>query len=316
MSVRIVFAGTPEPALPTLEALIASPHDVVGVITRPPAKSGRGRHLVPSPIALRASETGIDLFETSSLRGDEALDRIRAWNADIAVVVAYGALIPLRVLEALPHGWLNLHFSDLPFFRGAAPVQWAILSGLSETASSVFQLEEGLDTGPVFSRRKVEITDQTSGELLDEMARLGAQQVIDVVNAIEAGQALAQPQVVPEGVELSYARRLEPSDGAVSFEESAHQTWLRIRAVIPSPGAYTEFRGQRLKLGKVSLTDVPTPGPGRLIVSKKSVLVGCTDFCLELGQVAPSGKKWMDAAAWARGARLDSDARLGEGIVL
>ena len=244
------------------------------------------------------------------------MDRIRAWNADIAVVVAYGALIPLRVLEALPYGWLNLHFSDLPFFRGAAPVQWAILSGLSETASSVFQLEEGLDTGPVYSRRKVEIADQTSGELLDEMARLGAQQVVDVVNAIEAGQALAQPQVVPEGVELSYARRLEPSDGAVSFAESAHQTWLRIRAVIPSPGAYTEFRGQRLKLGKVSLTDVPSPGPGRLIVSKKSVLVGCTDFCLELGQVAPAGKKWMDAAAWARGARLDSDVRLGEGIAL
>ena len=220
------------------------------------------------------------------------------------------------MLEAIPHGWLNLHFSDLPFFRGAAPVQWAILSGLSETASSVFQLEEGLDTGPVFSRQKVEIADQTSGELLDEMARLGAQQVVDVVNAIEAGQALAQPQVVPEGVELSYARRLEPSDGAVSFDESARQTWLRIRAVIPSPGAYTEFRRQRLKLGKVSLTDVPTPGPGRLIVSKKSVLVGCTDFCLELGQVAPAGKKWMDAAAWARGARLDSDARLGEGIAL
>ena len=228
MSVRIVFAGTPEPALPTLEALISSPHEVVGVITRPPAKSGRGRRLVPSPIAQRASEAGIDLFETSSLKGDEALDRIRAWNADIAVVVAYGALIPLRVLEALPHGWLNLHFSDLPFFRGAAPVQWAILSGLSETASSVFQLEEGLDTGPVFSRQKVEIADQTSGELLDEMARLGAQQVLDVVNAIEAGQALAQPQVVPEGVELSYARRLEPSDGAVSFDESARQTCLRI----------------------------------------------------------------------------------------
>ena len=268
MSVRIVFAGTPEPALPTLEALILSPHEIVGVITRPPAKSGRGRHLVPSPIAQRASEAGIDLFETSSLKGDEALDRIRAWNADIAVVVAYGALIPLRVLEALPHGWLNLHFSDLPFFRGAAPVQWAILSGLSETASSVFQLEEGLDTGPVFSRQKVEITDQTSGELLDEMARLGAQQVVDVVNAIEAGQALSQPQVVPEGVELSYARRLEPSDGSVSFDESAHQTWLRIRAVIPSPGAYTEFRGQRLKLGKVSLTDVAAPGPGRLRVGK------------------------------------------------
>ncbi len=316
MSVRIVFAGTPEPALPTLEALISSPHEVVGVITRPPAKSGRGRHLVPSPIAQRASEAGIDLFETSSLKGDEALDRIRAWNADIAVVVAYGALIPLRVLEALPHGWLNLHFSDLPFFRGAAPVQWAILSGLTETASSVFQLEEGLDTGPVFSRQKVEITDQTSGELLDEMARLGAQQVVDVVNAIEAGQAIAQPQVVPEGIELSYARRLEPSDGCVSFDVSALQTFIIIRAVIPSPGAYTEFRGQRLKLGKVSLTDVPTPGPGRRSVSKWRVRGGWTDFCLVLGQVAPAGKKWMDAAAWARGARLDSDVRLGEGTAL
>ena len=128
------------------------------------------------------------------------------------------------------------------------------------------------------------------------------------------GQAHLDQRDRAFAVELSYARRLEPSDGAVSFDESARQTWLRIRAVIPSPGAYTEFRGQRLKLGKVSLTDVPSPGPGRLIVSKKSVLVGCTDFCLELGQVAPAGKKWMDAAAWARGARLDEHTVLGQEV--
>lgn len=310
---RIVFAGTPEAALPTLEALISSRHDVVGVITRSPARSGRGRGLVPSPVAIRATERGIDLFETSSLKSDEAFERIAQWNADIAVVVAYGALIPLRVLEMLPHGWLNLHFSDLPSFRGAAPVQWAILSGCTTTASCVFQLEEGLDTGPVYSRLPILIHDQSSGELLEEMAQAGAGQVVQVVDAIEAGVATAQPQIVDDAAELTYARRLEVADGLVSFENAARTTWQQIRAVIPNPGAFTLFNGQRLKLGKARLTDVPSPGHGRLIVSKHSVLVGCADYCLELGEVAPAGKKWMDAAAWARGARLGDDARLGEG---
>lgn len=314
MPVRIVFAGTPEAALPTLNALVASSHEVVGVITRPPARSGRGRTLVPSPVASRAAELGIDLYETSSLKSDEAHERIAHWKADIAVVVAYGALIPLRILNMLPHGWLNLHFSNLPEFRGAAPVQWAILSGCEETASCVFQLEEGLDTGPVFSRLPIAIADQTSGELLEEMAVAGSRQVVAVVDSIDLGSAHSQPQIVDPTVELHYARRLEVTDGAVSFTDSARQTWQQIRAVIPSPGAFTLLNGQRLKLGKASLTDIPTPGPGRLIVSKKSVLVGCADFCLELGEVAPAGKKWMEAAAWARGARLNDDDRLGEGL--
>ena len=265
-------------------------------------------------MASRAAELGIDLYETSSLKSDEAYERIAHWKADIAVVVAYGALIPLRILNMLPHGWLNLHFSNLPEFRGAAPVQWAILSGCEETASCVFQLEEGLDTGPVFSRLPIAIADQTSGELLEEMAVAGSRQVVEVVDSIDLGSAHSQPQIVDPTVELHYARRLEVTDGAVSFTDSARQTWQQIRAVIPSPGAFTLLNGQRLKLGKASLTDIPTPGPGRLIVSKKSVLVGCADFCLELGEVAPAGKKWMEAAAWARGARLNDDDRLGEGL--
>ena len=186
--------------------------------------------------------------------------------------------------------------------------------GAEETASCVFQLEEGLDTGPVFSRLPIAIADQTSGELLEEMAVAGSRQVVEVVDSIDLGSAHSQPQIVDPAVELHYARRLEVTDGAVSFTDSARQTWQQIRAVIPSPGAFTLLNGQRLKLGKASLTDIPTPGPGRLIVSKKSVLVGCADFCLELGEVAPAGKKWMEAAAWARGARLNDDDRLGEGL--
>lgn len=146
------------------------------------------------------------------------------------------------------------------------------------------------------------------------MAVAGSRQVVEVVDSIDLGSAHSQPQIVDPTVELQYARRLEVTDGAVSFTDSARQTWQQIRAVIPSPGAFTLLNGQRLKLGKAFLTDIPTPGPGRLIVSKKSVLVGCADFCLELGEVAPAGKKWMEAAAWARGARLNDDDRLGEGL--
>ncbi|MDC4233320.1 methionyl-tRNA formyltransferase [Actinomyces sp. B33] len=307
---RLIFAGTPGAAVPTLDALISSDHEVVAVLTRPPARSGRGRGLTPSPVAERARSAGLDVIEASSLKSPEIAGRIEALDADLAVVVAYGALVPQSVLDMPRHGWINLHFSDLPRWRGAAPVQWSILAGDQATASCVFQLEAGLDTGPVFSRLRVDIGHETAGELLERMARLGADQVLDVVDAIADGTARAVPQEDAEG--LAHARRLDADDGFIDFAAPADAVDRRIRAVSPNPGAHTLLPdGRRLKLGAVDAVDSDSPGVGVLTVTKNEVRVGCASGEVRLGLVAPAGKGWMDAPAWGRGARLDAGAVLG-----
>lgn len=308
---RIIFAGTPEAAVPTLRCLLDSRHDVALVITRPPARRGRGKTVCPSPVAVLAAQAGVDLLETTTLRSPEVCARIEEVGADVGVVVAYGGLVPPAVLAMPTHGWMNLHFSDLPRWRGAAPVQWAIRSGDESTASCVFALEEGLDTGDVYSRVEVPIGRKSAGELLASMAQDGARQVLDVVDALEAGTARAVPQR-EEGV--THARRLESVDGYVSFTRGAADEDRVVRSVSPNPGAYTLVPGgARMKLGKVTPIDRDDLAPGQVEVTKKHVIVGCTHGALMLGDVAPAGKSWMDAAAWARGARLGPDARLGTG---
>ena len=309
---RIVFAGTPAPAVPVLRGLIESDHEVVAVLTRPPARKGRGRALSPSPVGEVAAAAGLDVIEASNFKDAEIRDRVRRLEADLGVVVAYGALIPAEVLEMPAHGWINLHFSDLPQYRGAAPVQWAILNGETRTASSVFQLEPGLDSGPVFSRLPVEIGHETAGQLLDRMAELGVGQILEVVNGIGAGSAVAVPQ--DEGGDLVHARRLSVQDGFIDFLSSAAEVDRRIRALSPNPGAWTVLPdGKRLKLGAVTVSDEDGLEPGTVEAGKRCVRVGCARGSVELGEVAPAGKGWMDASAWARGARLDPLARLGRG---
>ena len=307
---RIIYAGTPNAAVPTLEVLLESSHEVVAVLTRPPARQGRGRTLHPSPVAHVAASAGVPLIEASSMKDAGVQKAIEALDADLGVVVAYGALIPQHVLDMPEHGWINLHFSDLPRWRGAAPVQWAILEGDPHTASSVFQLEAGLDTGPVFSRHPIDSARQSSGELLETMAHLGAAQVLSVVEDLASGMAQATPQDVSEPA--THARRLTTADGFIDFAGAAAEVDQRIRATTPNPGAWTTLPdGRRLKLGPATPTLTPTPGEGVVLVKKAHVQVGCADTTIELGQVAPAGKGWMDAAAWARGARLDAGTRLG-----
>lgn len=314
---RIIFAGTPHVAVPTLQELLRSSHEVVSVLTRPPARSGRGRTLHPSPVAEVAAAAGIGLIEASSLRDDDTRDRIEALHADLGVVVAYGAIIPAPVLTMPRLGWVNLHFSDLPRWRGAAPVQWTLLSGDPTTASCVFRLEAGLDTGPVFSRMPVDIGHETAGELLGRMSVLGARQVLDVVDALAAGTAHATPQDTGEdGSATTHARKLQAADGFVDFTDPAEQVDRRIRATTPDPGAWTTLPdGRRLRLGAVVPLEAASPGTGALLVSRHSVEVGCAHGLVRLGQVAPAGKGWMDAASWVRGARLHEDDRLGWGRV-
>lgn len=279
------------------------------MITRPPARRGRGKTLYPSPVAEVAARAGVEVAETTTLKSAQIGERITAVDADLGVVVAYGGLIPPAVLQMPTHGWVNLHFSDLPRWRGAAPVQWAIREGDATTASCVFRLEEGLDTGDVYSRVEVRIGRESAGELLDAMAQAGASQVLDVVDGLQAGTAVA---VAQSETGITHARRLEHADGYVSFTRSAEEEDRIIRSVTPNPGAYTMLPGgTRMKLGVATPVERDDLEPGQLEITKKQVSVGCSGGALVLGQIAPAGKSWMDAAAWARGARPDDTMRFG-----
>lgn len=279
------------------------------MITRPPARRGRGKTLYPSPVAEVAARAGVEVAETTTLKSAQIGERIAAVDADLGVVVAYGGLIPPAVLQMPTHGWVNLHFSDLPRWRGAAPVQWAIREGDATTASCVFHLEEGLDTGDVYSRVEVRIGRESAGELLDAMAQAGASQVLDVVDGLQAGTVVA---VAQSETGITHARRLEHADGYVSFTRSAEEEDRIIRSVTPNPGAYTMLPGgTRMKLGVATPVERDDLEPGQLEITKKQVSVGCSGGALVLGQIAPAGKSWMDAAAWARGARPDDTMRFG-----
>lgn len=314
---RVLFAGTPEVAVPTLTALMDHPdHEVVGVLTRADARKGRGRTLHPSPVAALARQAGLDVRTPATLRDEDTAAWVRSLAADVAVVVAYGRLVPASLLDVPAHGWLNLHFSLLPAWRGAAPVQRAVMAGDTLTGASVFRLEEGLDTGPVLARLSEPIGPaDTSGDLLPRLADAGAPLVLDVLSALADGTAHAEPQPA-EGV--SVAPQLTTADAQVNWALAAERIDRQVRGVTPAPGAWTTFRGARLRLGPLERTasdgGVRAPGlaPGELSVTKHEVLVGTGTTALRLGQVAPAGKKWMAAEAWARGAHPGPEEVLGQ----
>ncbi|WP_018657332.1 methionyl-tRNA formyltransferase [Actinomadura flavalba] len=300
---RLVFAGTPEPAVPALRALLASSHDVVGVVTRPDAPAGRGRRLTASPVGQVAAEAGVPVLKPAKARDPEFLDALRALEPDCCPVVAYGALLPRPALDVPPRGWVNLHFSLLPAWRGAAPVQHAILHGDDMTGAATFQIEEGLDTGPVFGVLTEPIgPDDTAGTLLERLAVAGARLLADTMDGIEAGVLEARPQSA-EGVSL--APKITVEDARVDWTAPAHRVDRLVRACTPAPGAWTEFRGARLKLGPVRpAPDAERLAPGELRAGKKDVLVGTATHPVVLGEVGPQGKKTMRAADWARGLTL------------
>jgi methionyl-tRNA formyltransferase len=312
--VRLVFAGTPAVAVPALDAIAASAHEIVAVLTRPDAPSGRGRQLVASPVKAWATERGIPAYTPRRPREPDFLEELRVLDPDIVPVVAYGALVPPVALEIPRHGWINLHFSLLPAWRGAAPVQHAVLNGDELSGASVFQLEEGLDTGPVFGTLTEPIAPRdTSGDLLQRLAVSGAGLLVQVLDAIAAGKASAVPQP-HEGVTL--APKLTVEDAAVRWGDPAFAVDRRIRACTPAPGPWTTFRDERIKLGPVTpqpprLDGGSTLPPGGLLVERNRVLVGTATSPVVLGQVQAPGKKPMAADAWARGARVESGSKFG-----
>lgn len=306
---RLVFAGTPAVAVPSLDALAESGHDLVAVVTRPDAPAGRGRRLVRSPVGAWADERGVEVLTPARPREPEFLERLRRLAPDCVPVVAYGALVPPAALEIPRHGWVNLHFSLLPAWRGAAPVQHAVLRGDEVTGASVFQLEADLDTGPVYGTvtEPVRPTD-TAGDLLDRLSRTGAKLLVSVLDAIEAGTARAVPQPA-DGI--SYAPKLTVDDARVRWQEPALAVDRRIRASTPAPGAWTTFRDERMKLGPVSLVAEAAPlAPGELRVERRGVLVGTATTPVLLTEVRPAGRRAMAAADWARGVRIAPGERL------
>ncbi|MEU5791663.1 methionyl-tRNA formyltransferase [Micromonospora purpureochromogenes] len=300
---RLIFAGTPAVVVPALDAVAASGHELLAVVTRPDAPAGRGRGLVRSPVGAWADERGVEVLTPAKPREPEFLDRLRELAPDCVPVVAYGALVPPVALEIPRHGWINLHFSLLPAWRGAAPVQQAVLHGDELTGASVFQLEQGLDTGPVYGTLTDEIrpTD-TSGDLLERLAHSGAGLLVAVLDAIEAGTARAEPQPA-DGVSL--APKLTVEDARVRWTDPAFAVDRRIRACTPAPGPWTTFRGDRVKLGPVTpVGNGPELKPGELLVEKSRVLAGTATVPVQLGEVRAAGKKAMPATDWARGVRV------------
>ncbi|MDT7727291.1 MAG: methionyl-tRNA formyltransferase [Actinomycetota bacterium] len=306
---RLVFAGTPAPAVPSLRALLESGrHEVVAVVTRPDAQAGRGRQVVRSPVGALADSRGIEVLTPEKAGDPEFLARLAEIAPDACPVVAYGAMLPQSALDIPAHGWVNLHFSLLPAWRGAAPVQAAVRAGDEITGASTFQIVKALDAGPVFGvvTEKIE-PDDTSGALLDRLAVSGAVLLVSTMDGIEDGTLRAVPQP-EEGV--SYAPKITVEDARVSFAAPAIAVDRLVRAVTPEPGAWAEFRGERLKLGPVSVVDEPGPAPGELVVERRRVLVGTATKPVLLSDVQAQGKKRMAATDWARGTRIEQGESL------
>jgi methionyl-tRNA formyltransferase len=333
--VRLVFAGTPDAAVPSLEAVCSSSHDVVAVLTRPDAPAGRGRSLVASPVKERALELGLEILTPRRTSDPQFQHRLRELAPDTCPIVAYGGLIPSSTLEIPTLGWINLHFSLLPAWRGAAPVQRAIMAGDQVTGATTFRLDQGLDTGPIYGvmTETIKATD-TSGDLLARLSQGGADLLVATLDALEAGDLQAVPQP-DDGVSL--APKLSVHDARIRWDTPASAVDRHIRACTPAPGAWTTFRGERLKIHPVTQpllgpeapsapgaaarvpgapgapgTDVDVLRSGEVSATKRAVQVGTASGSVRLGMVQPQGKKPMTAADWARGVRIEPGEVLGD----
>lgn len=298
MSLRLVFAGSPEAAVPSLDALAASTHEIAAVLTREDSPQGRRGVLTPTPIALEADRLGLAVIKANRLAG-EATEAVSALAPDLGVIVAYGALVREPLLSIPRLGWINLHFSLLPRWRGAAPVQRAIIAGDDITGASVFQLVEELDAGDVYGRVSESIgRHQTAGSLLASLAESGAQLLARVVDALDDGTARADPQVG----DVTVAPKLSLADGEIDWSLPAEVVSARIRGVTPEPGAFTTVDDSRLKIVDAAIArDMPRRPAGEFSLSGRRVVVGTASEPIELLTVHPAGRKAMDAASWWRG---------------
>ena len=327
---RVVYLGTPAAAVPPLEALLASAHEVVAVVTRPDRpRDRRGGTPQPSPVKQAAQAAGVPVLEPPSGRDPDLPERLAATGADIGVACAFGYLLPGPVLAALPRGIVNLHFSLLPAYRGAAPVQRALLDGAEVTGVTTFVIDAGMDTGPMLLAAEVPVqTDEDAGALTARLAEVGARLTVETLDALEAGQVEPRPQ--PEAG-ASLAPKVTVEEARLDFTRPAVRLADAVRAFSPAPGAWTTHRGRRLKVTRVAVGGsgglkersaggvrgtpedrVPALDPGRLaVVPGGRLLAGTGDRPLELLELRPEGRRPMSGAEFARGARLGPDEWLG-----
>ncbi|WP_110238563.1 methionyl-tRNA formyltransferase [Nocardioides gilvus] len=306
---RLVFAGTPEVAVPSLNALVDSPHEVVAVITRPDAPSGRGRKLVASPVAQRAEELGIPVLKPEHPRDPDFQAELTALAPEACPVVAYGALLPQSALDIPKHGWINLHFSILPQWRGAAPVQHSVWAGDEFTGATTFRIVKALDAGPTFGvmTERILATD-TSGDLLGRLAEGGAHLLVQTINGIESGEIEAREQPT-EGITMAPKILVEHAE--IDWSQPAVAIDRQVRACTPAPGAWSTHDGERIKIGRLTPVEREPLAAGELEVTKNAVFIGTGSTPVQLGEVKAFGKKQMQAADWARGVRLESGVRFG-----
>ncbi len=309
---RLIFAGTPDVAVPSLEALLASDHDVVAVVSQPDARGRRGKTMHPSPVKEYALSHGLEVLTPASAADSEFVARLKELDADAGAVVAYGQILRPSVLSATRLGWVNLHFSVLPAWRGAAPVQRALMAGDDLTGATTFLLDEGMDTGPVLGvlTERIRATD-TAGDLLERLAGAGAPLLVQTMSGLESGALVPATQ---SGEDVSYAPKLTRDDAYVRWERPAHVVDRQVRGCTPAPGAWTTLPdGQVAKLGPVSpRPDARGTVPGQLAGAGGEVLVGTGTHPVALSWIAPAGRKAMAAGDWWRGARLSEGSALGE----
>lgn len=315
---RLIFAGTPEPAVLALQRLLDSDHEIIAVITRPDARRGRGRTLHPSPVSALAQEHGIEVLTPTTLKpntedGDALRARLSELAPDAIPVVAYGNLVTKDLLDVPAHGWVNLHFSLLPAWRGAAPVQAAINAGDDITGASTFQIEEGLDTGPVLGTVTERIRpSDTADDLLTRLAHSGADLLVATMDGLESGAIVPEPQVG----DATHAHKITTADARVDWTKPAFAIDRHIRAHTPGPGAWTMLGEERLKVGPISIVESVEDAevvlaPGELQVDKNDLTVGTATGVIKLGQIQPPGKKMMNASDWARG---NADLQTGKKV--
>ena len=306
---KIIFMGTPDFAAASLEALIASRHEIQAVVTQPDKPKGRKGELTPSPVKVIAKREGIKVYQPLKVRDEEFVKTLRAYNPDVMVVVAFGQIIPLSILKMPKYGCVNIHGSLLPKYRGAAPIQWAVLDGEKETGITTILMDEGIDTGDILLKKTIKIdTDETSGSLFDKLMALGAETILETLDELEKGNLTPTKQGESP---TAYAKMLTKAMGLIDFTKPAKELDCFVRGMDPWPSAYTLLAGKTLKLWKVRAVEKSGKAGSVIDIDKESFTVACGEGAIEVLEVQLEGKKRMSAGDFLKGSTLNIGQELG-----
>lgn len=308
---KVLFMGTPEIAAVTLEKIIEAGHEVVGVFTQPDKPKGRGKEMSMPAVKEKALELGLKVFQPERVRDPEIINQIKELGADVNVVLAFGQILPKELLEMPEYGCVNIHTSLLPAYRGAAPIQWAVIDGLEKTGVTTMLMDEGIDTGDILMQEEVVLDKkETAGSLYDKLAQVGAGLLVKTLAALEAGTIVRKKQ---DHSKANYAKKLDKNLGKIEFEQSASTIECLIRGLNPWPSAYTYIDGKVLKIWDADVVEADFPGEAGTVVKvdKKHFLVKCGKYALQINELQLEGKKRMPAEAFLAGTKLIEGTKLG-----